>query len=61
MNPTNPTNPINRKTPFFIDHHHIFSAVSLALLAARAGFNVQVIERLHEPSTKYTLRGFLIP
>ncbi len=46
---------------FFIEHHHVFSAASLALLATRAGFNVQVIERLHEPSTKYTLRGFLIP
>jgi flavin-dependent dehydrogenase len=33
----------------------------LALLAARAGFNVQVIERLREPSTKYTLRAFLVP
>jgi hypothetical protein len=46
---------------FFIEHHHIFSAVSLALLAARAGFNVQVIERLREPSRKYTLRAFLVP
>jgi 2-polyprenyl-3-methyl-5-hydroxy-6-metoxy-1,4-benzoquinol methylase len=46
---------------FFIEHHHIFSAASLAVLAARAGFTVRVIERLREPSTKFTLRGFLIP
>ena len=46
---------------FFIDHYHIFSAASLELLAARAGFKAQVIERLREPSTKYTLRAFLIP
>ena len=46
---------------FFIEHHHVFSAASLALLAARAGFNVRVIERLREPSTKYTMRAFLVP
>jgi SAM-dependent methyltransferase len=46
---------------FFIEHHHVFSAASLALLAARAGFGVLKLERLHEPSGKYTLRGFLAP
>lgn len=45
---------------FFIDHYHIFSAASLELLAARAGFKAQAIERLREPSTKYTLRAFLM-
>ena len=44
---------------FFIDHPHVFSATSLALLAKRAGFSVNLIERLREPSTKYTLRGFV--
>lgn len=44
---------------FFIDHLHIFSAGSLALLTARAGFFVQNIERIREPSGKYTLRAFL--
>ncbi len=44
---------------FFIEHHHIFSPASLALLAGRAGFTVQLLERLREPSTKYTLRAFL--
>jgi len=46
---------------FFIEHHHVFSAASLALLGARSGFTVRVIERLREPSTKFTLRAFLVP
>jgi len=45
---------------FFIEHHHIFSAASLAMLGARAGFSVRVIERLREPSSKYTLRAFMV-
>jgi SAM-dependent methyltransferase len=44
---------------FFIDHLHVFSAASLALLSRGAGFTVCAIERLQEPSTKYTLRAFL--
>jgi 2-polyprenyl-3-methyl-5-hydroxy-6-metoxy-1,4-benzoquinol methylase len=44
---------------FFIDHHHVFSVASAALLATAAGFEVQAIERLREPSSKYTLRLFL--
>jgi 2-polyprenyl-3-methyl-5-hydroxy-6-metoxy-1,4-benzoquinol methylase len=44
---------------FFIEHHHVFSAASLALLAMRAGFRVLALERLREPSTKYTLFAFL--
>jgi 2-polyprenyl-3-methyl-5-hydroxy-6-metoxy-1,4-benzoquinol methylase len=44
---------------FFIDHFHVFSFASLALLASRAGFVPMHIERLREPSTKYTLRAFL--
>jgi hypothetical protein len=44
---------------FFIEHHHAFSAASLALLAARAGFHVREMERLREPSGKFTLRAFL--
>src|SRR5262249_32775159 len=46
---------------FFIDHWHVFSAVSLAQLAVRAGFTVHSLERLREPSSKYTLRAFLVP
>ncbi|MCU1282802.1 MAG: hypothetical protein JWM53_6348 [bacterium] len=44
---------------FFVEHWHVFSMASLALLAARAGFRVLSIERLREPSSKYTLRAFL--
>ena len=44
---------------FFIDHWHMFSAASLSLLARRAGFQLIRLERLREPSTKFTLRAFL--
>lgn len=46
---------------FFIEHYHVFSAASLAILARRAGFTLQALERLREPSTKYTVRAFLTP
>jgi SAM-dependent methyltransferase len=46
---------------FFIEHLHVFSFVSLAMLADRAGFIPVAIERLREPSTKFTLRAFLVP
>lgn len=46
---------------FFIDHRHIFSAASLAHLALKAGFQLIHLERLREPSAKYTLRAFLRP
>jgi hypothetical protein len=46
---------------FFIDHLHVFSFASMAILAEKAGFEVRTMERLQEPSTKYTLRGFLSP
>ena len=45
---------------FFIDHLHVFSFRSVSILAQKAGFIPVVIERLREPSTKYTLRAFLI-
>ncbi len=44
---------------FFIDHYHIFSSNSINFLANKAGFQVDILERLQEPSTKYTLRAFL--
>jgi SAM-dependent methyltransferase len=44
---------------FFIEHHHVFSAASVGLLAARAGFRLLALESLREPSGKYTLRAFL--
>jgi SAM-dependent methyltransferase len=46
---------------FFVEHIHIFAAASVALLAARAGFTLLSLERVREPSTKYTLRAFLSP
>jgi len=45
---------------FTIDHHHIFSFFSLLLLVKNAGLTPIKIERLREPSTKYTLRAFAI-
>ena len=48
------------RNEFFIDHLHVFSAASLALLGARAGFALQTIERLQGPSGKHTLRAFLV-
>ncbi|OVE76895.1 hypothetical protein BVX98_04305 [bacterium F11] len=45
---------------FFIDHHHIFSSASLCILATQAGLTVKELETLKEPSTKYTLRSFLV-
>lgn len=44
---------------FFIEHYCAFSLTSLAHLARRAGFRCDLIERLREPSGKYTLRAFL--
>jgi len=46
---------------FFVEHLHVFSSASLALLAAAAGFSVRRLERVREPSTKYTLVAFLDP
>lgn len=46
---------------FFIDHWHVFSAASVALLAERAHARVVDLERLREPSSKYTLRAFVAP
>ncbi len=43
---------------FFIDHLHIFSAASFASLVERAGLKLLTIDRVREPSTKFTLRGF---
>lgn len=45
---------------FFIEHHHAFSAASLAIVAARAGLCLLAMERLQEPSSKFTLRAFAI-
>lgn len=44
---------------FLIEHFCAFSMVSLAQLVYQAGFRALLIERLVEPSGKFTLRGFL--
>jgi SAM-dependent methyltransferase len=44
---------------FFVEHLHVFSFVSIAMLAEQAGFRPLAIERLQEPSSKFTLRAFL--
>lgn len=44
---------------FYIDHLHIFSIASVAILANKAGYCVQNVYRLNEPSDKFTIRAFL--
>jgi SAM-dependent methyltransferase len=44
---------------FFIEHLHAFSPASLAMAAARAGLSPMRMERLHEPSGKWTIAAFL--
>ncbi len=44
---------------FFIEHLHVFTPVSVALLAERATFQLKVLERVREPSKKFTLRAFV--
>ena len=43
---------------FLLGHKHVFSLASYGLLIANAGFELLTCERLREPSTKFTLRGF---
>lgn len=43
---------------YLLGHIHVFSFASYALLVARAGMQLINCQRLQEPSTKYTLRGF---
>ena len=43
---------------FFVEHYHVFSPASVALMVARAGLCLDTVERLREPSGKYTLRAF---
>ena len=43
---------------YFIEHLHVFSPTSLVLCGERAGLSLLELERLREPSGKYTLRGF---
>jgi len=43
---------------FGVDHYHVFSPASLAMMCERAGLSISEIERVREPSTKFTLRAF---
>ncbi len=43
---------------FSIEHHHVFSAASLALTLERSGLTPLRIDRLRDPSGKYTLVSF---
>lgn len=44
---------------FFIEHHHVFSPASAGMLAVRSGFRPSLIERVKEPSGKFTIRCYL--
>jgi len=44
---------------FFIEHLHIFSPASCEILAACAGFRALRVERIVEPSGKFTLYCFM--
>jgi SAM-dependent methyltransferase len=52
-----PLGPIREE--FFVEHYCAFSAASFALLAQQAGMRVHRLDRVREPSGKYTLRGFI--
>ena len=44
---------------FYVEHYTVFTPTSLRALARQAGFDVVEAGRVHEPSDKYTLYGFL--
>lgn len=43
---------------FFIEHLHVFSSESLAVLLKTAGFHIKKLEAMVEPSGKFTLYAF---
>lgn len=49
----------SEREEFTIEHLHVFSLASSAILATQAKYTVQAIARIHEPSSKYTIRLFL--
>lgn len=44
---------------FFVEHHHVFSPSSLSLLVENSGFELVSLERIVEPSGKFTLFAFM--
>ena len=49
----------SEREEFFIEHHHIFSALSINHLIDSAKFRLEALSRTREPSGKYTLRAML--
>lgn len=49
----------SQREEFFVEHLHIFSAASLAVVSSRSGLSLSRIERVREPSGKFTLLAFL--
>jgi SAM-dependent methyltransferase len=43
---------------FFIEHHHVFSPASLAFIMENAGLSLVQMNRLREPSGKFTICAF---
>lgn len=49
----------SEREEFTIEHLHVFSLASAAILATQAGYLLRNITRVNEPSSKYTFRLFL--
>ena len=47
-----------RREEFFIEHLHVFSPISLGVTIERAGFRLIELERLREPSGKFSIFAF---
>ena len=43
---------------FFIEHHHVFSKISLILMLTKLNLKILKIKKIREPSSKYTLFCF---
>lgn len=48
----------SEREEFFIEHHHVFSPASLAMTVERAGIAAVRVERVFEPSGKFTIALF---
>lgn len=46
---------------FFVEHHHVFSVASLSASVERADLKVARVDRLVEPSGKFTLACYAVP
>ena len=46
---------------FFLEHNFIFTLESTKFLIKKAGFKVLKLDRIHEPSGKYTIFAFIQP